>query len=136
MKYLICILLLFSINVYAHQPKLINHSPSIDDPVNVIFPEISKAYYSKLTGQPHYYVIQSEDDFLFYTSILSPKVGEDYTWFSLEVLDGNQRAIPSAITLSTKCEPINPAPPVISNCIVYKNSRPNVNNLSSPYCFI
>ena len=93
MKYLICILLLFSINVYAHQPKLINHSPSIDDPVNVIFPEISKAYYSKLTGQPHYYVIQSEEDFLFYTSILSPKVGEDYTWFSLEVLDENQNLI-------------------------------------------
>jgi len=93
MRLLLFILFLFSLPLHAHQPKLINYSPTIDNPHDVIFPEISKAYYSKLTGQPHYYVINSEDDFLFYTSILSPKVGEDYTWFSLEVLDENQNLI-------------------------------------------
>ena len=77
----------------AHQPKLINYSPTIDNPHAVIFPEISKAYYSKLTGQPHYYVINSEDDFLFYTSILSPKINEEPSRFSLEVLDGDQNIV-------------------------------------------
>ena len=77
----------------AHQPKLINYSPTIDNPHAVIFPEISKAYYSKLTGQPHYYVINSEDDFLFYTSILSPKINEEPSRFSLEVFDGDQNIV-------------------------------------------
>ena len=77
----------------AHQPKLINYSPTIDNPHVVIFPEISKAYYSKLTRQPHYYVINSEDDFLFYTSILSPKINEEPSRFSLEVLDGDQNIV-------------------------------------------
>ena len=79
--------------LHAHQPKLINYSPTIDNPHVVIFPEISKAYYSKLTGQPHYYVINSEDDFLFYTSILSPKINEEPSRFSLEVLDGDQNIV-------------------------------------------
>ena len=77
----------------AHQPKLINYSPTIDNPHAVIFPEISKAYYSKLTGQPHYYIINSEDDFLFYTSILSPKINEEPSRVSLEVSDGNQNIV-------------------------------------------
>ena len=79
--------------VHAHQPKLINYSPTIDSPHKVFFPEISKAYYGKLTGQPHYYVINSEDDFLFYTSILSPKINEEPSRFSLEVLDGDQNIV-------------------------------------------
>ena len=64
--------------ILAHQPKLINYSPSFDNPHEVIFPEISKAYYGKLEGDPHYYIINSENDFLFYTSILSPKITETY----------------------------------------------------------
>ena len=40
------ILLLFiSFNVFAHQPKLVNYSPTKDNPYEVINPEISKAYY-------------------------------------------------------------------------------------------
>ena len=93
MRLLLFILFLFSMPVHAHQPKLINYSPTIDSPHKVIFPEISKAYYSKLTGQPHYYVINSEDDFLFYTSILSPKINEEPSRFSLEVLDGDQNIV-------------------------------------------
>tara|TARA_A100001037_G_scaffold113472_1_gene103384 strand:- start:280 stop:966 length:687 start_codon:yes stop_codon:yes gene_type:complete len=93
MRLLLFILFLFSLPLHAHQPKLINYSPTIDNPHVVIFPEISKAYYSKLTGQPHYYVINSEDDFLFYTSILSPKINEEPSRFSLEVLDGNQNIV-------------------------------------------
>ena len=93
MRLLLFILFLFSLPLHAHQPKLINYSPTIDNPHVVIFPEISKAYYSKLTGQPHYYIINSEDDFLFYTSILSPKINEEPSRFSLEVSDGNQNIV-------------------------------------------
>ncbi len=93
MRLFLFIFFLFSMPIEAHQPKLINYSPSVDNPHGVIFPEISKAYYSKLTGQPHYYVIYSEEDFLFYTSILSPKTNEEPTWFSLEVLDGNKNTV-------------------------------------------
>ncbi|MDC0191925.1 hypothetical protein OAJ89_01265 [Alphaproteobacteria bacterium] len=93
MRLLLFILFLVSLPLHAHQPKLINYSPTIDNPHVVISPEISKAYYSKLTGQPHYYVINSEDDFLFYTSILSPKINEEPSRFSLEVLDGDQNIV-------------------------------------------
>ena len=93
MRLLLFILFLFSMPVHAHQPKLINYSPTIESPHKVFFPEISKAYFSKLTGQPHYYVINSEDDFLFYTSILSPKINEEPSRFSLEVLDGDQNIV-------------------------------------------
>ena len=93
MRLLLFILFLVSLPLHAHQPKLINYSPTIDNPHVVIFPEISKAYYSKLTGQPHYYIINSEDDFLFYTSILSPKINEEPSRFSLEVLDRDQNIV-------------------------------------------
>ena len=94
MRYFIFyIALIVSSSLNAHQPKIINHSPNIDEPHEVVYPEISKAYYGQLKGEPHYYVIRNEEDFLFYTSILSPKVNENYTWLSLEVLDENQNLI-------------------------------------------
>ena len=92
-KYIVIYLLLFSSSVFAHQPKLINYSPSADQPHVIQDPEISKAFYSKLLGSPHYYIINSESEFLFYTSILSPKISDSYKWFSLEVLDKNKNII-------------------------------------------
>ena len=70
-----------------------NYSPSKYNPHEVINPEISKAYYSKLTGEPHYYRIKSDKQFLFYTGILSPKVNDTYQWLSLDVLDENDNVI-------------------------------------------
>jgi hypothetical protein len=79
------LLVFASFNVYAHQPKLINHSPSKNNPYLVIDPEISKAYYSKLTGEPHYYQVNSDKELLFYTSILSPKTSDTYVALSIDV---------------------------------------------------
>ena len=88
------ILLFFiSFNVFAHQPKLVNYSPSKDNPYEVINPEISKAYYSKLTGDPHYYRINSDKEFLFYASILTPKISETYISLSIDVYDENNKLI-------------------------------------------
>ena len=91
MKLIVIIFLLFSSNLFAHQPKLINYSPSVDNPHEVIDPEISKAYYGKLNGEPHYYLINSEEEFLFYTGILSPKVDDDHLWLSIAVYSINEK---------------------------------------------
>ena len=93
MKLFIVIMSLLAFDVLAHQPKLINYSPSLNSPHEVINPEISKAYYGKLSGESHYFVIKSEKDFLFYTSILSPKISETYKWLSIEVLDSKKNTI-------------------------------------------
>ena len=93
MRFLILILIFYPLTIFAHQPKLIKDSPSLENPHSVISPEISKAYYGKLVGEPHFYKIQSETEFLFYTGILSPKTNEIYEWISIEVLDENKNVI-------------------------------------------
>ena len=75
MKIIIFLLVFYPLTIFAHQPKLINYSPSFDNPHEVVYPEISKAYYSKLEGEPHYYKINSDSD------------------LSLEVLDENKKVI-------------------------------------------
>ena len=93
MRFLIIILIFYPLTIFAHQPKLIKDSLSLEKPHRVISPEISKAYYAKLDGEPHYYKIQSEKEFLFYAGILSPKINEIYQWISIEVLDENKNII-------------------------------------------
>ena len=53
------LLFIFS-KAFAHQPKLIKYSPSLENPHEIIYPEISKAYYGKLIGKSHYYKITRE----------------------------------------------------------------------------
>ena len=80
-------------NLLAHQPKLIYDSPSIKNPKIVNDPEISKAFYGKLSGDPHYYVIDSDQDFMFYAGILTPKINNKYNWISIMVFDSNNKKI-------------------------------------------
>ena len=96
MKKLLLILVLVFFNfkvVYAHQPKLIKYSPSSNEPHDVINPEISKAYYGKLNGEPHYYKIESDTEFSFYVGITIPKIDDNIKWISLEVFDQNNNLI-------------------------------------------
>ncbi|MDD5398487.1 MAG: hypothetical protein PHU70_05335 [Dehalococcoidia bacterium] len=51
----------------AHQPRLV-----CGDPVTVVDPEVSKAYYATLSGAPHTYIIESQKPFLLYLNILVP----------------------------------------------------------------
>ena len=92
-RFIFLFFLFSNFGVLAHQPKLINYSPSESAPHIVIEPEISKAYYGALTGKAHYYVIKSEKEFLFYAGILSPKTSEKYKWLSIDVLDNNRNII-------------------------------------------
>ena len=91
--FLLLISMLITFNSYAHQPKLINYAPSINNPHEIIYPEISKAYYGKLKGEPHYYKIESESEFSFYAGISTPKVNDNYKWLSIDVLDENNNLI-------------------------------------------
>ncbi len=82
-------LFLFS-QAFAHKPVLNENSAYPPDaPYEIEEPEISKAIYSTLTGDPHYYRIQSDIDFDFYAGILAAKIGECTLEriFSFEVLD-------------------------------------------------
>jgi len=54
--------------VSAHQPRIVDERP-----VTVIEePEISKAYYGQLTGEPHVFRIDSDKEFDFYMNVLVP----------------------------------------------------------------
>ena len=85
-------LLIVSSYSIAHKPVMNeNSSYPADAPYEIEEPEISKAIYSTLTGEPHFYRIESETDFNFYAGILAAKIGEcalEQT-FSFEVLDSD-----------------------------------------------
>ena len=80
----------------AHQP--IMNSESQDGKKNhfvIEEPEVSKAIYAELKGQPHYYQVSSEKDFRFYAGITVPKI-EGCTIrkkFSYEILDSDFQLI-------------------------------------------
>jgi hypothetical protein len=93
MRLIITLIFFFCLNANAHQPRLVNNSPSEKNPYEVLNPEISKAFYGKLNGSPHYYRIDNKNEFLFYTSILSPKINETHKWFSIDVFDTNNDLI-------------------------------------------
>ena len=84
------LLLLLLTHAYAHKPVLNKNSAYPPDaPYEIEDPEISKAIYSTLSGNPHYYRIQSDVNFDFYAGILAAKIGECAleSKFSFEVLD-------------------------------------------------
>ncbi len=53
----------------AHQPRIPDQSNTIVDA-----PEISKAYYAKLSGEPQIYTIDSQESFDLYVNILVPDI--------------------------------------------------------------
>ena len=84
------LLVLLLTHAYAHKPVLNKNSAYPPDaPYEIEDPEISKAIYSTLSGNPHYYRIQSEVNFDFYAGILAAKIGKCAleSKFSFEVLD-------------------------------------------------
>ena len=96
MKKIVLLIILFLISftyAFAHQPKLIKYSPTSKEPHDVVEPEVSKAYYGKLNGEPHYYKIESDVEFSFYAGITIPKIDDNVKWISLEVFDQNNNSI-------------------------------------------
>ena len=89
-------ILLVSLPVDAHQPVLSNTSANtFKAPYIIEEPEISKAIFSELKGEPHYYRIDSDSKFKFYVGITVPKIDNCPLTekFSFEVLDENFKLI-------------------------------------------
>ena len=87
---------MIAVNSYAHQPVLNNENPiSFDAPYLIEKPEVSKAIYSTLQGEPHIFKISSNKDFKFYAGITVPKIerSNQFDKFSFQVLDSNQKII-------------------------------------------
>ena len=86
------IMMLASWLVYAHQPVFIPENRHTANAAYIIEePEISKAIYSELNGEPHYYRIDSDSRFEFYAGITAPKIDDCpiSKFFSFEVLDAD-----------------------------------------------
>jgi hypothetical protein len=79
----------FSVSGHAHQPRLVYGVEStLDNPISVPEPQVSKAYYGELSGAPAFYKISSGDTFDFYVSVLSADLaGYNRTDYSVEVRD-------------------------------------------------
>lgn len=56
----------------AHQPRIVFEGGTLENPIIVDNPEISKAYYGNLSGMPDYYLINSSNNFTLYVNILVP----------------------------------------------------------------
>ena len=61
------ILINWPLGVLAHQPRIVEV-----EKINVTKPEISKAYYGKLSGKPHIYIINASSAIDLYVNILVP----------------------------------------------------------------
>jgi hypothetical protein len=81
--------------VAAHQPRLvIGANASIENPIVIMNPEISQAFYGELKGQPNYYKITSDKPFKFYINLLvpaSPGIPPDF--ISAELLDSSGKTL-------------------------------------------
>ena len=61
------ILVTWPLGVLAHQPRIVEV-----EKINVTKPEISKAYYGKLSGKPHVYKISTSATIDLYVNVLVP----------------------------------------------------------------
>ena len=66
--------MLASWSVDGHQPVLNSESRTAKSPYIIEEPEISKAIFSELMGESHYYRIESDSRFEFYVGITVPKI--------------------------------------------------------------
>lgn len=87
---IISIILLFSIGfiykpVFAHQPRIVESGS-----IQVVDPEVSKAYYGELSGEPHIYTIESRKVFNLYVGILVPDTKEPKIDVTAEIFKDNE----------------------------------------------
>ena len=61
------IMLSWPLGVFAHQPRLVD-----TEKIHVTKPEVSKAYYAKLSGKPHTYFISVNSAIDLYVNVLFP----------------------------------------------------------------
>ena len=81
--------------VTAHQPRLeVGQNATYENAIVVENPEISQAFYGKLTGSPDYYKITSDKPFKLYINLLVPaSPGISANLVSAEVLNSGGESI-------------------------------------------
>ena len=98
----ICTLLIINLSLVigfksaeAHQPVLNSEKSNSVEPYIIEEPEVSKAIFAELKGEPHYYRIDSETKFKFYAGITTPKIDNCPLTkkFSFDVLDSDLEII-------------------------------------------
>ncbi|NNE36681.1 MAG: hypothetical protein HKN08_00125 [Gammaproteobacteria bacterium] len=88
-------LLLVPCRLLAHQPVLNEFESSQVNPYVIKDPEVSKAIFSTLNGDSHYYQISSPVEFRFYAGITTPKIDDCdvYQRFAFSVFDEDMKLI-------------------------------------------
>lgn len=76
----------------AHQPRIVESEETI-----VTNPEISKAYYGKLTGDPHVYRISAKEPFILYVNVLVPDIAEQKKDVSAAIIKDGDTEAPVAV---------------------------------------
>lgn len=71
--------------IFAHQPRIVESNST-----SVVDPEISKAYYGKLSGEPHAYIINSSEEFNLYVGILVPDAKDPKRDVTAEIYSGEE----------------------------------------------
>jgi len=79
------IMLSWPLGVFAHQPRIVD-----TDKVNVTKPEVSKAYYAKLSGKPHTYIIIVNSPIDLYVNVLFPHKEGPKKNITVNVFKGDQ----------------------------------------------
>ncbi len=86
-------LLALFVSLFTLAPSLASaHQPRITESrlTQVPNPEISKAYYGELTGEPDVYVIKTSEPFDFYVNVLVPDIaGQKKDVSAVVIKDGN-----------------------------------------------
>ncbi len=76
--YMVLLLILPTLSVSAHVPEIVNNERNfLEEPLLVENPEVSKAFYGRLSGTPHRYLIVSDEPFNLYVSLLTPYIGQE-----------------------------------------------------------
>ncbi|MEM3364333.1 MAG: hypothetical protein QXS93_02365 [Candidatus Micrarchaeia archaeon] len=90
--YIPIIALLLFATAFAHQPRfVIGYNLTLENPYNVIAPEVSKAYYGELSGKPDYYIIVAKDPFELFVQVNSPLAPNEAKRFSIEILNSSKQ---------------------------------------------
>jgi len=71
---------------FAHQPRMTEERLTI-----VTDPEVSKAYYGKLSGEPDVYTIDAKQAFNLYVGVLVPDIASTKKDITAEVFKGNEK---------------------------------------------
>jgi len=83
---------------FAHQPRIVTENPTI-----VTFPEVSKAYYGTLSGEPAVYTITADKPFALYVGVLVPDIAGQKKDVSAVILkDGKQFALLDGTSIEWK----------------------------------